>query len=346
MHALSIRYAESRDGTRIATGTAGSGVPLVVGPTPTSNMQAEWQSARLGQGIRQLARSFRVVRYDRRGAGHSNRGIHDYRLARRLEDLECVIDQLQLNRVVLVGQATSVPECVAYAVKHPDRVARLALLSPPADPAARERSPRYQFVWKSLKEDWETATMTLAGILGGWNDAAEMREHAEIIRNTVDQVGLAAFHAAGAAEDIAADACKLAMEVLVIHPRSHPFVPADAVADLTAAIPRGRLTIVDSGASPLLGEAADTIAALEAFAGEMLSPSGPDPEGTCTDGLTARELDVLRLVAAGLENSEIADRLFISGHTVARHITHIYAKTGTANRVQATRYAIDHHLTE
>jgi len=58
------------------------------------------------------------------------------------------------------------------------------------------------------------------------------------------------------------------------------------------------------------------------------------------DGLSKREVDVLRLLAAGLSNQDIGARLFISTHTVANHIRSILAKTRTANRTEAAAYAV------
>jgi len=62
------------------------------------------------------------------------------------------------------------------------------------------------------------------------------------------------------------------------------------------------------------------------------------------DTLSKREVDVLRLLAAGLSNQEIGARLFISTHTVANHIRSILAKTGTANRTEAAAYAVHQGL--
>lgn len=60
--------------------------------------------------------------------------------------------------------------------------------------------------------------------------------------------------------------------------------------------------------------------------------------------LSAREREVLRHLAAGRSNREIAEKLVVSPHTVARHIEHIYAKLGVTNRTAATAYAYEHHL--
>jgi DNA-binding CsgD family transcriptional regulator len=62
------------------------------------------------------------------------------------------------------------------------------------------------------------------------------------------------------------------------------------------------------------------------------------------DGLTAREVEVLRVVAQGLTNEQVAERLVISPRTVDTHLTSIYSKIGVSSRVAATRYAIEHHL--
>jgi DNA-binding NarL/FixJ family response regulator len=63
------------------------------------------------------------------------------------------------------------------------------------------------------------------------------------------------------------------------------------------------------------------------------------------DDLTSREVEVLKLIAAGLSNAEIATALVVSGATVKTHINHILAKTGARDRAQAVRYAYQHGIT-
>jgi DNA-binding NarL/FixJ family response regulator len=60
--------------------------------------------------------------------------------------------------------------------------------------------------------------------------------------------------------------------------------------------------------------------------------------------LTAREVEVIGLLAQGLSNREIGARLFISANTAANHIRSILMKTGATNRTQAARYAAEHQL--
>ncbi len=77
---------------------------------------------------------------------------------------------------------------------------------------------------------------------------------------------------------------------------------------------------------------------------EALTAAGQGTGGSA--GLTARERQVLQLIAGGATTREISERLFISAKTADNHIQHIYAKIGSTNRAAATRWAVDHDLVE
>jgi DNA-binding CsgD family transcriptional regulator len=72
--------------------------------------------------------------------------------------------------------------------------------------------------------------------------------------------------------------------------------------------------------------------------------SSPGPPPAYPDGLSSREVEVLRLVALGKSNPEIAEQLFISPNTVAHHVTNILNKTSSSNRTEAAIYAHQHDL--
>ena len=83
----------------------------------------------------------------------------------------------------------------------------------------------------------------------------------------------------------------------------------------------------------------DKVVALQELAEVQLGPGPIYP-----DGLTVREVEVLRLVASGLSNREIAAELVLSTRTVERHITNIYRKIDARGRADATSYALGHEL--
>ncbi|MBB2744588.1 UNVERIFIED_ORG: DNA-binding NarL/FixJ family response regulator [Microbispora rosea subsp. rosea] len=77
---------------------------------------------------------------------------------------------------------------------------------------------------------------------------------------------------------------------------------------------------------------------------DALSRAAPPPVAACPDGLTVREVEVLRLVAGGLSNAEIGSALFIAETTVKTHINNAFAKIGVRNRTAAAAYARDRLL--
>ncbi len=74
------------------------------------------------------------------------------------------------------------------------------------------------------------------------------------------------------------------------------------------------------------------------------APATTSTPGSYPAGLSAREAEVLKLVAKGLTNSQVAHELFISSNTVNRHLNSIYQKLGVSSRVVATRFAVEHNL--
>jgi predicted ATPase/DNA-binding NarL/FixJ family response regulator/transcriptional regulator with XRE-family HTH domain len=110
-----------------------------------------------------------------------------------------------------------------------------------------------------------------------------------------------------------------------------------------------RQLAVELGSPQRIAEADAALTALTAAAGQYSDPaSGPEQPDAGTGlpaNLTARQAQVLSLLAAGLSNKQIAAELYISAATVERHLATIYRNLGLTGRVDATRYAIDNGLT-
>ncbi len=128
--------------------------------------------------------------------------------------------------------------------------------------------------------------------------------------------------------------------------QSRILAAADTFATMTEPRPHRAALIPDQAEERMLGLGRqgrldpDAVRAVLAAAGHHV----PVPRRSLPGGLSAREAEVLGLVAQGLTNAEIATRLVISRRTAEHHVQHIYAKIGTSSRAAATLYAVENDL--
>jgi DNA-binding NarL/FixJ family response regulator len=135
----------------------------------------------------------------------------------------------------------------------------------------------------------------------------------------------------------------LVLEALRAGARSYLTKDADRT-DIARALEAaaGGLTVFDPRVHATLLAAASAPPASGAEAASPAAGVRPGQAPAMPDGLTQREVEILGLIAQGLTNTEIAERLFLSNHTVKTHINRIFAKTGSRDRVAAIGYAQRH----
>jgi HD-GYP domain-containing protein (c-di-GMP phosphodiesterase class II) len=119
---------------------------------------------------------------------------------------------------------------------------------------------------------------------------------------------------------------------------------ADFYHSRTEPRPHRPVSTAGEAAAQLRAEAKEGRLDAEAVAAVLTATGRATRRPARPDGLTGREVEVLRLLARGLSNREIAERLVISRKTASHHVEHIYAKTGTTNRALASLYASSHGL--
>ena len=122
-----IRYCTADDGVRIAYSVVGDGPPIVRAAGWMSHLQFDSESPVWGQWTDGLSARNRLVRYDDRGHGLSDREVEDLSLDILVADLEHVVDAAQLQRFALLGISHGCAASIAYAARHPDRVSHLVL---------------------------------------------------------------------------------------------------------------------------------------------------------------------------------------------------------------------------
>lgn len=124
-----ISYCTTTDGVRIAYSVTGSGPVLVRAGNWYTHLQHDWDLSGWSAFLRQLQKRFRLVRYDVRGTGLSDRFPTEISTETLLRDLEAVVDALDLGRFSLLGISQGGAVSVLYALDHPERVSHLVLLN-------------------------------------------------------------------------------------------------------------------------------------------------------------------------------------------------------------------------
>lgn len=122
-----IRYCTTSDGVRLAYAISGRGQPLVKASNWLSHIDFEWGSPIWRHWYTALSRHHRLVRYDERGNGMSQRDVDDVSFETWVRDLETVADAAGLDRFPLLGISRGGAIAIAYAVRHPERVTHLVL---------------------------------------------------------------------------------------------------------------------------------------------------------------------------------------------------------------------------
>jgi pimeloyl-ACP methyl ester carboxylesterase/DNA-binding CsgD family transcriptional regulator len=338
MDAPPVQYVRTPDGFDIAYAVSGEGRPLVLMPTPINHIGIEWGSATYGPFLVAMSRHFRLIRYDNRGSGMSTRGLpEDFSMLDYATDLGCVLDALGLERAVLIGRTTSGNVAVKYALAHPERVEALVLWN-----TGRHFRDSTAFSLLELsRTHWEYFLEVMARGSFPLDDATEARE---MVRLAMDRSEFTIRVQAAARISIEEDATKLRLPVLLLVERLATTRLVSEAQKLAALIPDAQLRIFDRGATTAkaAGEDPPVVGAIAAFLASLEGEGLGSPQAI--PGLSGREMEILRLVAAGRRNQEIADELVISLNTVRRHVSNIFDKTGVTNRAQAAVYAKEHGI--
>jgi pimeloyl-ACP methyl ester carboxylesterase/DNA-binding CsgD family transcriptional regulator len=344
-----IRFCTTPDHVRLAYAAHGSGPPLVKAANWLTHLEFDWQSPVWRHWMQELASGHTLVRYDERGCGLSDREPEGLSFETWLLDLETVVDAAGLDRFALLGISQGGPIAIAYAVRHPERVTHLILYGSYArgrlmrDPSASAREEA-ETLLSLIRVGWGSSNPAFRRVFAELflpNGTPEQLEWFDDLARTTTSPEMAErLERAWYGIDVTSLLRGVAVPTLVAHARDDAMIPFSEGRLLASAIP-------GAGFLPLDGENHILLAdepAWPAFLDGVRSFLG---SGTpATDGLSelsARELQVLELVAEGRSNDEIAERLVLSVRTVERHLTNIYAKlriSGKAARAAAAaRYS-------
>ncbi len=346
MDEQSIRFTTVA-GRRVAWATVGEGPPLVLGGWWMSHLELNWSDPTFHAFIEALAGQRTVIRYDSPGLGVSDSEQAPLDLEQEAAVLAGVIEASGAEEVDLFAASAGGPVAVAYAAAHPRRIRRAVLYgsyargSEIADESARES------ILAVVRRHWGLGSRILADIFMPAATAEQREDFISFQRQAATAERAARSLEAVYRFDVADRIGSTPAPVRVLHRREDRAIPFRLGQDLAARLPDATfLGLRGADHFPWLGDLAETARAILEGVGversEIDLPLGRQPEQVGDDAgadLSERELEVLRLVAAGLSDREIAERLVLSPHTVHRHVANIRTKLRLPSRSAATAYA-------
>jgi DNA-binding CsgD family transcriptional regulator len=330
MDAPPVQYVKTRDGLNIAYSVTGQGQPLVCLPFPLNHLDAFWNAAY----VKALAAGYRLIQYDSRGQGLSSRGLpaslslDDYEI-----DLVAVLDRLQVARVVLLAQAQFGHIAVRFAARHAERVKALVLANCRID-----RTKKYRGVTANVElaaENWDLFTASFrAQALTFIPEMAEALLGIQEMTTQADWLtSIGVFNSSnieGICGQVGVPTLVTSMEIA-----GSPMNQVEDAKAMATLIPNASLVILRGGYSSSLPTA------IRDFLERLPPDEALRAVASAADGLSPREIEVIRLIAAGRSNRQIADELVISLNTVQNHVSNILSKKGFTNRTEAASYARD-----
>lgn len=343
------------DDLSVAYQILGAGPPdLVFIPSFVSNLELAWEWPPLAAFYDALASFSRLILFDKRGTGLSDRVKDIPDTQERMRDLGAVIDAVGSQRTAVVGVSEGAPLAIAYAVEHAERVSHLILYGPLV---CATRRPDYR--WGEPADWWDAI---VARYEREWGNPEYMRADVAFRAPSEQQNDAfvrwwAQYRRLGASPGAAADMARMNARIDVRHLLSHVDVPTTVIhraGDRVIAPGHGRYAAEHVRAAeyvelsgddhlPFTGDSDAVVAAIANAMGLEAPPPAPAPhvrvEPAFADDaaglLSRRELEVMRWVARGKTNREVATALYVTEGTVRKHLEHVYDKLQVSSRTAA-----------
>lgn len=344
-----IRYVEASDGTRLAWAESGQGPVVVKAANWLTHLEYEWESPVWKHWIQFFSEHCRFVRSDERGCGMSDWHGGPLTVDHWTGDLESVIEAARpADPVTLLGISQGGAACIQYAIRHPERVARIILYGayargaflrnpPPAVKAYQAMIDLARWAWGSDNPTFRQV-FTSRFIPGG--SQQQVQWFNELCLKTTTGEIAATLLEARANMNVSDLLPQVRTPTLVLHAREDAVVTIAEGRLLAAGIPGAEFVELDSRNHVLL----EHEPAWERFKEEVLAflRTGHSVRDSAFGALSTRERQVLALMADGLSNTDIAERLNISEKTVRNHASNLFDKLGVWSRAQAIVFARDH----
>jgi len=329
------------DGRRLAYEVAGEGPLLLCPAWWVSHLELDRRDPAFARFWEAVGEGYCVVRYDRLGVGVSERELREQDLTvdGEVAVIGALVDELGAERVGLFGGSSGGCAAMAFAARFPGRVERLVLYGAYADgPSISPPEVRGAIV-AAVRSHWGIGSRLLSGIFLGAVGSDEQESFARFQRLATSAETAAALLEQVYRNDVRDQLPLVKAPTVVVHRRADRAIPYRLGREVAAGISGARLVPLEGTAHfPWLGDADSVVRAIRAVLTVESEPARPAEEAAAVL-LSRREREVLKLVANGLSDREIAEQLIVSPHTVHRHVANIRHKLGRGSRTAAVAEA-------
>lgn len=253
-HAQDVRFCKARDGTRLAYASSGKGSPVLRAAHWMSHLTYDWHSPIWHHWITTISQNHRLIRYDERCNGLSQREVADVSFEAMVSDLEAVVEAAGLKRFTLFGISQGCALSVAYAARHPERVSGLILYGGyvkgwrargnPSEIATR------QALATLMREGWGTSNPLFRQLFSSMFIRGAGPEHFawmdDLQRRTILPDDAWRLQNAFADIDVSALLPKVTVPTIVLHARDDAVAPVDSGKALASEIKGARFFELDS----------------------------------------------------------------------------------------------------
>lgn len=327
-----VRYVKTARGD-IACSEVGSGPPLLIGGWWCGHLALNWEDPLFRAYVSRLAERFTVVRYDQPGRGLSAAAGYPRDLEDEITATAEIVDALGVDRFAVLGASSGAAVAAGLAALLPDRVHRLVLYGAFARGADIAPESARNAMVNAVSAHWGLGSRLLADVFVPDADNAERERFARFQRlsATAEQAArsLAATYEIDATEYLPA----VTAPTTVLHRRGDRAVPFALGVDVARRIRRA--TLVELHGEDHFPWRGDATAVADATLRGLGHPVRSPPAAPGPEAVTEREREILRLVADGLTDVQIGERLTLSPHTVHRHIANARTKLGVRSRAAA-----------
>nr|WP_277348958.1 alpha/beta fold hydrolase [Microbacterium sp. CFH 90308] len=320
-----------------------------------SHLQRDWDYAPLRGFVQALARHRRVIRMDAPGNGLSrSRAAPPDSVDPHVDAMRAVLDDAGVERASVFAGSSGCAVAVEFAARYPERVRRLILTGAYLDGSSIAPAADRAALIELVRRSWGVSSRVMSDIFYPDANAEERAAYARHQRSTATAQAAATGLEAVYAYDATRSAAAVTAPTLVIHRRGDRAIPLALGVQTAAAIPGAQLEVVDGVAHhPWHGDVAAVLRPALAFDGvdeetlrrDSFAPHDAAPAGAdapAADVISPREREVLLLVSQGRTDAQIAAELFLSIHTVHRHVANARTKLSVSSRSAAAAWVAAH----